>query len=137
VQVGGQSTAPKRILQQAVKAACVEMGVAAAEISVALLGDEDITALNRQHLGRDYAPDVLSFPLYQPGEPVVGDVYIGVDQASRQAEEAGVPLLEELVRLTVHGTLHVLGMDHPEDAEARAASPMYARQEKLVREVLG
>jgi ssRNA-specific RNase YbeY (16S rRNA maturation enzyme) len=48
-----------------------------------------------------------------------------------------VSLEEEWVRLVVHGTLHVLGMDHPDDPEERDSSPMYRRQEALVREVMG
>jgi probable rRNA maturation factor len=118
-----------------VKAACAATGVSDAEISLALLDDAAITALNRQHLQRDYAPDVLSFALYAQGERVVGDVYVGVEQAARQAEAAEVELEEELVRLAVHGTLHVLGMDHP-DGAGRARSAMFRRQEAIVSEVL-
>jgi probable rRNA maturation factor len=107
-----------------------------AEISVALLDDAGMDALSRAHLNKRGTTDVLAFALYDPGEPVLGDVYVGVDQAARQAAEVGVSLREELVRLVVHGTLHVLGFDHPDDAEARERSPMYAKQETLVREVL-
>ena len=137
VSAGTGVRAPRRLLQRAVRAACAALGVGDAEISLALLGDGDITALNRQHLGRDYAPDVLSFALYEPGERVVGDVYVGIEQAVRQANEAGVPVREELVRLAVHGTLHVLGMDHPEGAAKRSRSAMFRRQETIVRDLLG
>ncbi len=61
---------------------------------------------------------------------------MGVDQARRQAAELGVPLDEELVRLAVHGTLHVLGHDHPE-GPGREESPMFALQEALVRAIRG
>ena len=63
---------------------------------------------------------------------VVGNIYIGLEQALRQAAEAAVPPAEEMVRLAVHGTLHVTGMDHPDRAELRASSPMYLLQERLV-----
>jgi probable rRNA maturation factor len=79
---------------------------------------------------------VLSFALHDEGEPPLGDVYVGVEQARRQAAEAGVAETEELVRLAVHGTLHVLGWDHPEEPEARFRSPMWLRQEALVAEVM-
>jgi probable rRNA maturation factor len=103
-----------------------------AEVSVALVGDDRIAELNRQYLDRDGPTDVISFPLGLPGQPlVVGDIYIGAAQAERQAADLGVPLDEEVLRLAVHGTLHVLGYDHPED-EDRDASPMYRRQEKLL-----
>ena len=56
--------------------------------------------------------------------------------SSRQADALGVPLMEELARLAIHGTLHVLGHDHP-DGDDRSASPMYVLQERLLGEVLG
>lgn len=108
----------------------------AGEISVALLADADIRRLNREHLGHDRVTDVVAFPLWEEGEPVVGDVYVGLEQARRQAAAEGVPLAEELVRLAVHGTLHVLGWEHPEEASEREASPMYRRQERIVRAVV-
>lgn len=117
----------------AVRAALAARAVARAELSVALVDDVAIRALNRDHLGHDRPTDVLAFALWSEGDPVVvGDVYIGVEQALRQAADAGVPPAEEVVRLAVHGTLHVSGMDHPEPAEHRAASPMYRLQEQLV-----
>ena len=65
----------------------------------------------------------------------MGDVYVGADQALRQAGEYGVPVAEELVRLTIHGTLHVLGHDHPEGPE-RVGSPMFRLQESLVGQLM-
>ena len=127
---------PRRALLRAVEATCRSESVKHAEISVALLDDAGMDALSRAHLNKRGPTDVLAFALYDPGEPVVGDVYVGVDQAARQAAEVGVSLREELVRLVVHGTLHVLGFDHPDDAEARERSPMYRKQEALVKEVL-
>jgi probable rRNA maturation factor len=119
-----------------VRATCHSLDIEDAELSIALVDDAVIGALSRAHLGTDGPTDVLAFALYQQGEPVLGDVYVGLEQARRQAADAGVSLREEVVRLVVHGTLHVLGWDHPEDAGARAQSAMYARQEALVREVL-
>ena len=137
VQIGPAERVPDEVLlRRAVEAALRDAGVDAAEVSLTLLDDEAIQALNREHLGHDRPTDVLAFALWEEGEPVLGDVYVGADQARRQAAELGVPLAEELVRLAVHGTLHVLGHDHPEDARARAASPMYRLQERLVRYVL-
>jgi probable rRNA maturation factor len=124
------------LLVQAAEAALQARSIEQAEISVALLGDEDIRELNARHLGHDWVTDVISFALWQPGDPVVvGDIYIGAGQAERQALDEGVSLEEELVRLVVHGTLHVTGMDHPDGAEARAGSPMYVLQESIVAKI--
>ncbi len=121
-------------IEAAVRAALAARNIARAEISVALVDDAAIHALNRDHLGHDCPTDVIAFALWAAGDPVVvGDIYIGVEQGVRQAAEAGVPAAEEIVRLAIHGALHVSGMDHPERAEDRAASPMYTLQEELVR----
>jgi probable rRNA maturation factor len=108
-----------------------ETGVATAEISVTLLDDAAIAALNEAHLGHRGPTDVLSFPLYVDGEPVVGDVYVGLEQAVRQAQSLQIPMDEEVIRLAVHGTLHVLGMDHPVGA-GRTSSAMWRLQEQIV-----
>lgn len=110
--------------------------VETAELSIAFVGDAEMERLNLEYLSHEGTTDVISFPLSRPGEPVVGDVYVGADQARRQAEELGVPLTEELLRLAVHGTLHVLGYDHPE-GDDREGSEMYVRQEALLARVLG
>lgn len=120
-------------LADAVRTTLAEEGVEEAEVSVTLLDDDAMRDLNHRYLGKDRPTDVLAFSLGD--ETVLGDVYLGVDQARRQAEELGIPWEEELVRLAVHGALHVLGHDHPE-GEERSASPMYARQEALVRRIL-
>jgi probable rRNA maturation factor len=111
-------------------------GVAEASLSIAFVDDAEIAAMNEQYLGHAGPTDVISFPLNLPDGPTVGDVYVGVEQARRQAAELNVPFAEEVLRLAIHGTLHVLGYDHPEDAD-REASPMYQRQEHLLASVLG
>ncbi|HEV2147511.1 MAG TPA: rRNA maturation RNase YbeY [Longimicrobiaceae bacterium] len=122
-------------VERAVRATLRAEGHAAAEVSVAFLGDAEITELNREYLGHDRPTDVISFALHGEGEPVLGDVYVGLDQALRQAGELGVDAAEELLRLAVHGTLHVVGHDHPE-GEERAGSEMFRRQEEILRELL-
>jgi probable rRNA maturation factor len=69
------------------------------------------------------------------GGPVVGDVYIAPDVARENARDAKVSVREEIARLVVHGTLHVLGYDHPEGNE-RERSPMWRRQERIIRRAL-
>jgi probable rRNA maturation factor len=125
---------PERI-EAAVRHVLRAEGVRAAEISVALVTDEEIAGLNEQYLSHEGPTDVISFHLHDRGEPPLGDVYVGVDQAARQAAGFGASVAEEVLRLAVHGTLHVLGYEHPE-GDDRAASPMFARQEALLQEFL-
>ena len=123
------------ILERAVRIALRHESIGAASISVTLLNDARIAALNHQYLEHDGPTDVISFPLFEPGEPPVGDIYIGFEQAKRQAAELSVDLEHELARLAIHGTLHVLGYDHPEDG-AREGSEMWQVQEAILRQVL-
>jgi probable rRNA maturation factor len=115
------------------RAALAHEGVDEAELSLTLLDDAAMSELNRRWLERQGTTDVLAFPLWEEGGTPVGDVYIGWEAALRQAEENGCSAGEEVTRLAVHGTLHVLGWDHPEGPE-RTASPMWARQERIVAE---
>lgn len=131
---GGRAVAVD-LLERGVRAALESESVAEGEISLTLLDDAGIRELNRRYLDRDHATDVIAFPLYEPDEPVVGDVYLGLDVARRQASDLGIPVDEELLRLAVHGTLHVLGHEHPE-GEDRDASEMMLLQEELVEGIL-
>jgi len=108
-------------------------GVRDAMLSVSFVSTRAIRALNRAHLRRDGITDVIAFSFRRTGRgaPVVGDVYIAPDVARASARAHGVPIREELVRLIVHGTLHVLGHDHP-NTDARTRSAMWRKQERLV-----
>ena len=108
-----------------------------AQLSVTFVSDRRMAALNWRHLGHRGSTDVISFG-FAPvanGAPVTGDVYIAPSVARRNALAHGVGIREELLRLVVHGTLHVLGHDHPVD-EARYTSRMWRRQEQLLRRAL-
>jgi probable rRNA maturation factor len=122
-------------IERAVLAVLHAEAIPSAEISLTFLPDREIARLNEEYRSHDGPTDVLSFPLKLESGPPLGDVYIGLEQAQRQAAELGVPLTEELLRLAVHGTLHILGYEHPEDDE-RLDSPMYRRQEALLETIL-
>jgi probable rRNA maturation factor len=93
-------------------------------LSVHLVSDATIRALNSEHRGLDVVTDVLSFPLYAPefvlpdAEPVeLGDVVISYPRAATQADEYGHSIEREVAYLVAHGVLHVLGYDHEEASE--------------------
>jgi probable rRNA maturation factor len=126
---------PGALLEHGVREVLRREGVDEGEISLALLDDARMEALNVEYLGRSGPTDVIAFALHAPGEAPLGDVYVGYEQARRQAERLNVLLDEELLRLAVHGTLHVLGHTHP-DGEERESSPMYQLQEALLAQIL-
>jgi probable rRNA maturation factor len=84
------------------------------EVTVALISDERMRTLNRAYRGKDYATDVLSFPV--DDDSFRGDIAIAAGVAERQADEAGHPVATELRVLALHGLLHLLGYDHERDA---------------------
>ena len=93
-------------------------------LSLHLVGDETIRALNAEHRDKDAATDVLSFPLFEPGfalppdEPVhLGDVVVSYPRAVAQADEYGHSVEREVAYLVAHGVLHVLGYDHEEESD--------------------
>ena len=132
VNLGHYQSVQCSLLKQAIHQTLIEEG-RTGEFSITLLGDQEMEKLNARYLGRNVTTDVLAFSM-GTDELALGDVYVCVDQASRQAKEHEIPLDEELVRLVVHGALHVLGHDHPEDSD-RFTSPMFKLQERLVRKV--
>lgn len=107
-----------------------------AMLSITFVSNAAIARLNAKHLGHRGATDVISFGFAGAGRdaPVVGDIYIAPAVARTNALEHGSPIRQELARLIVHGTLHVLGYDHP--AGMRTESPMWKRQERLLTRVL-
>jgi probable rRNA maturation factor len=119
-----------------------------AEVELTLAGDAEMERLNFDHMGERGPTDVLSFPLHEwsldgrqshlsdddgaspPGQILLGDVVIDLDQALRQAAEGDWGVTEELVLLAIHGTLHLLGHDHAEMEEEE-------RMRALEHQVLG
>jgi probable rRNA maturation factor len=95
-------------------------------VELTLLDAAAMRRLNRWATGRRGLTDVIAYAMPQPDGSLLGDVYIcpAVDGD------------EELVRLAVHGTLHVLGYDHP-NGSGRTRSAMWRRQERYVRRLLG
>lgn len=104
--------------------------VARTRIELTLLDAPAMRRLNRRATGRRGLTDVIAYALPQADGSLVGDVYICPAAARRWAGN-GQGNREELLRLVVHGTLHVLGYDHPEGA-GRTRSPMWQQQEKYV-----
>ncbi|MDO8860547.1 rRNA maturation RNase YbeY [Haliea sp. E1-2-M8] len=95
----------------------------AAEVCLRLVGEAEMTALNRDYRGKTGSTNVLSFPAGLPPElalPLLGDIVICTPVVAREAAEQGKPLTAHWAHMTVHGSLHLLGYDHIEDADAVA-----------------
>jgi probable rRNA maturation factor len=133
------ATDGERIPISRVRVATIARGVLRAEkardalVSIAFVSRRRIAALNARHLEHRGPTDVISFGFQRvsSGDPVIGDIYIAPAVARANARANGVAVREEVVRLVIHGVLHVLGHNHPE-GEERDRSPMWRRQERLV-----
>ncbi|MBT5346745.1 rRNA maturation RNase YbeY [bacterium] len=90
------------------------------QINLQLLPNKDIIKLNKEFRDKDYLPDVLSFDYRQEkmfDHELSGEIFISLEKAKTQALEKKHSLKEELLFLTIHGTLHVLGFDHKNDSQ--------------------
>lgn len=129
-------TDPETICRKAVAATlrAARDGCAAGEVAVRLADDAAIQELNRSWRGKDAPTDVLSFPAGPPpaGLPAglgwpLGDLALALETSAREAAEEGKPLADHLTHLVVHGTLHLLGHDHEQPAEAEAMEALERR----------
>ena len=121
------------IIEQALKTLVIEDDV---EVSCVLVDDERIHEINREYRHIDRSTDVISFAMedndqfYVEGMPrTLGDIFISVDHAKKQAEEYGHSLRREMCFLFTHGILHLLGYDHMTDEQEKE---MFGLQDEIL-----
>lgn len=98
-----------------------------AEISVSFVDSESIREINHQYRNKDAVTDVISFAMeddelnliHEDAPRMLGDIIISTDRAREQAEDYGHSYRRELLFLSLHGFLHLLGYDHMEEEEER------------------
>lgn len=135
-----------RVLQKAAELEGLKKG----EVSVSLVGDEEIQQLNKEYRGINRPTDVLSFAIEEMGEgedmiyfeesgqeaedypALLGDIIISIPRAMKQAEEYNHSFERELGFLVVHGFLHLLGYDHQTEEEEKK---MFSRQEEVLQAI--
>lgn len=126
-----------RIVRTTLDQATLVPWLKAGEVSLLLTDDQEIRALNATYRARDRATNVLSFPGLDlvdgqagltppPGPAVLGDVVISFERLAEEAAAERKSLLDHFVHLLVHGTLHLLGYDHGDDAKARVMEGLEA-----------
>jgi probable rRNA maturation factor len=98
----------------AVKTVLRDAGYSSGEISLAIVDDAAMHALNKQYLQHDYPTDVLSFVLEEEEQFLAGQLIVSADYAAREAPTFGWTLSDELLLYTIHGALHLIGHDDRE-----------------------
>jgi rRNA maturation RNase YbeY len=114
----------RRLLARRARGVLAALGVPRAELSLALVSDAAIAELNAAHRGKRGPTDVLSYSLVEGAHAahrsgLLGDVVIALGVAAGQARELDHSLNDELLRLLIHGVLHLLGYDHELAHDAR------------------
>ena len=128
-------------VREVVRAVCRREHVRDALVSVTFVTNARMARLNREFLGHKGATDVITFQLHANGPgarrdaAVIGDIYIAPQVAGANARERGIGIREELARLVIHGTLHVLGYIHDE-GDQRMTGEMWRRQEALIAAIV-
>ena len=109
----------------AVRLILTDAGYKSGEISLAIVDDAAMHALNREYLQHDYPTDVLSFVLDEDDTRLDGQLIVSADYAAREAPTFGWSLNDELLLYTIHGTLHLVGYD---DLEPELKAVMRERE---------
>ncbi len=112
------------------------LGHPEAELSILLVDDPQIAAMNRAYLSREGPTNVIAFPMQEGrfahlSPHLLGDVVISMDTAWREAQAAGLDLEERINQLVVHGLLHLCGYDH--EQHAADARRMAAKSRQLLQ----
>ena len=111
---------------------CRQFAVAHAVISIAIVDDKGIIAVNRRFLDRTTATDVISFDLTDADDDCrTFDIVINAEQASRQADERGHSMQAELALYITHGMLHNLGFDDTQEDDAKK---MHAMEDQILQQ---
>lgn len=127
----------KQIIKKIAAATAERLDIQNAYISIIVTDDAYIRNVNREFRGLNEPTDVISFsnrenpfPEVDPSQEEIGDIYISLERAERQAAEYRETLLDEVKRLVIHGMLHLIGYDHERSDEDEAL--MLQKEEEII-----
>jgi len=109
---------------------------AAGQVRVGIVNDETMAELHERHTGVAGTTDVLTFDLAQSGPSGLDvDLTLCIDQARRESQRRGLPIIHELLLYTIHGVLHCTGYDDHEQAGDFGAQAMHQREDEILRTI--
>lgn len=135
--------APLAFVRKVLTQTCKALGLKNIEISCSFVSDPTIRQLNKEYRNIDESTDVLSFVQHDadntvpfPGEErnVLGDIILSPQSLKNNAQYFKINYEEELVRVLIHGCLHLIGEDHKTNDPSE---PMLMRQEELLSKLKG
>jgi rRNA maturation RNase YbeY len=101
-------TLDERRITRWIQAVAAGYGFSVGQLNYIFCSDERELQVNRDFLGHDYYTDVITFD-YSTPSTIAGDIFISLDTVRSNAEQVGVPFLDELHRIIIHGALHLTG----------------------------
>ena len=101
-----------------------------ASLSYIFCSDEYLLNINREFLMHDDYTDIITFDLSDRGDPVQGEIYISIQRVKDNAAEFKVPFKDELLRVMIHGALHLCGYKDKSKADKL---DMRAKEEEYLR----
>ena len=122
----------QRRVQQWIRAVAAEYGFSVGEITYVFTDDAGELKVNQQFLGHDYYTDVITFD-YSSQSVIAGDIFISLDMVKHNAEQVGTNFEEELMRILIHGVLHLTGQgDKTPESKAQMTEKENLALAKLV-----
>lgn len=118
----------ERKVNRWIKSVAADYGFGVGNINYIFCSDERELAVNREFLGHDYYTDVITFD-YSTASVLNGDIFISLDTVRSNAEMVGVPFEQELMRILIHGVLHLTGQG---DKTPETKAEMTAKEEKAL-----
>ena len=106
-----QKKIKKSNVHDLIKSLSVELNFLVSNLEINFISGEDIHAINKSYLKHDYATDIITFNYSDSLQQIDGEIFISIDDALSNSKKFRVTLSEELVRLVIHGILHLLGYD--------------------------
>lgn len=118
----------ERRITRWIQAVAAGYGFSVGELNYIFCSDERELQVNRDFLGHDYYTDVITFD-YSTPSTIAGDIFISLDTVRSNAEQVGVPFLDELHRIIIHGALHLTGQG---DKTPETKAQMTAKEDQAL-----
>lgn len=106
-----QKKIKKSKVHDLIKSLSVELNFLVSNLEINFISGEDIHAMNKSYLKHDYTTDIITFNYSDSLQQIDGEIFISIDDALSNSKKFRVTLSDELVRLVIHGILHLLGYD--------------------------
>ena len=106
-----QKKIKKSNVHDLIKSLSVELNFLVSNLEINFISGEDIHAINKSYLKHDYTTDIITFNYSDSLQKIDGEIFISIDDALSNSKKFKVTLSDELVRLVIHGILHLLGYD--------------------------